>query len=262
MSGSIWPAFLWRKIMRRNWTLAEIDYMQNNWGDVSIKHIATKLKRSINSVKIKAYKVGLRRMTDCGEYITFNQLFNIINGKKEIGKDFKRLIKAKFPMNYQRIINKQVKVVYMDKFWDWFEQNKHLIDLKHTNKGDFGYEPAWVDEKRRADKRAAEYKTTPWTAYEDECLQRLLKTYKYGYREISIKLKRTEGALKRRMQDLKIKERPLRADNHNPWTYDEIEKVKKLYLKGYKSQIIAEYIDRSALAINGLLERHNYFKGF
>ena len=247
---------------RRNWTLEEVEYMQNHWGDLSIKSIASKLKRSIHSVKVKARKVGLRRMIHSGEYITFNQLFNIIKGKWGVGQDYKMLMKANFPIKYQRIINQQVKVVYMDEFWDWFEQNKHLIDLKKTNNGDFGYEPAWVDEKRCADKRAAEYKKTPWTAAEDDYLRKLLNSYKYGYREISIKLKRTEGALKRRMNDLNIKERPLRADNHTPWTNDEIEKVKKLYLKGYKSQIIAEYIDRSALAINGLLERHNYFKGF
>ena len=33
-----------------------------------------------------------------------------------------------------------------------------------------------------------------------------------------------------------------------------------MYLKGYKSCIIAEYVERTALAINGLLERQDYFK--
>ena len=41
---------------------------------------------------------------------------------------------------------------------------------------------------------------------------------------------------------------------------EEIDKVKELYLKGYKSCIIAEYVNRSALAINGILERYKYFK--
>ena len=246
----------------KKWTLFELDYLKDNWGEVSIKGIANKLKRSVASVKNKAYKIGLRNMLDYGEYITLNQLMNIIKGKHGNGRYLKKVEKAGFPIKYQKIVSLQVKVIYMHQFWTWFEKNKHLIDLKNTEKGDFGYEPAWVEEKRQADKRAAEYKTTPWTAAEDKWLKDLLQAYKYSYREISIKLKRTEGAIKRRMLDLKIKERPLRADNHTPWTYDEIEKVKKLYKKGYKSQIIAEYIDRSALAINGLLERNNYFKGF
>ena len=243
----------------KHWTLAEVEFMKKKWGEISIKTMAKYLGRSVYSIKVKSYKVGLRSMLNSGEYITFSQLFNIITGK-EIGKDYKRLIKTNFPVRYQKVVNQKVRIVYMDEFWDWFEKNKHLIDLKNTTKGDFIYEPAWVDEKRRADKRAAEYKKTPWTNAEDDYLKRLLNSYKYGYREMSIILKRTEGAIKRRMITLKIKERPLRADNHTPWKPDEIEKVKKLYLKGYKSQIIAEYIDRSALAINGIIERNNYFK--
>lgn len=248
--------------MGRHWTLTEIEYMKENWGEASTKSIAKRLNRSIDSIRVKAYRVGLRDMLNYGEYITFNQLFNIINGKEGIGVDFRRLEQKGFPISYQKIINMSVKVVYVEKFWKWFKKNIHLIDLKATQKGDFGYEPEWVEEKRIADKRAAEYKKTPWSASEDKYLKDLLNSYKYGYREISIKLKRTEGAIKRRMLTLNIKQRPLRADNHTPWKTDEIEKVKKLYLKGYKSCIIAEYIDRSALAINSLLERHNYFKGF
>ena len=87
----------------------------------------------------------------------------------------------------------------------------------------------------------------------------LVSSQKYGYREISIILKRTEGALKRKMLDLKLDKRPIKADNHIPWTKEEISIVKRLWLKGYKSMVIAEYVNRSALAINGLLERNLYF---
>ena len=244
----------------KSWTPAEVNYLKDKWGDVSIKGIARKLKKTINAVKIKAHKIGLTRMTNCGDYITVNQLFNLINGTDGIGKDYKRLVAAGIPIFYQTIVTKKVRVIYMDKFWAWFEKNKHLIDLKNTNKGDIGYEPAWVDIKRHADKRAAAYKKTPWTPQEDEYLIKMLNDLRFGYRDISIRLKRTEGAIKRRMKDLNIKLRPLRADNHNPWTEHEIAKVRDLYLKGFKSCIIAEYVNRSALAINGLLERHNYFR--
>lgn len=244
----------------RHWTLEEIEYLENNWGAVSIKGIARKLKRSINSIKIKAYKLGLRRMIHSAEYITYNQLHNLIFGNAYGGSYDKKIMNAGFPLDTITIVSQKVKIVYMDKFWKWLENNKHLIDLKNTNSSTFGYEPKWVAEKRYADKRASLYKKTPWTVEEDKRLKELLKTYKYGYRGISIILKRTEGAIKRRMVDLKIKERPLRADNHTPWKDSEIEKVKDLYLKGYKSCVIAEFVNKSALAINGLLERHNYFK--
>lgn len=245
----------------RRWTYGEVNYLKDKWGDVSIKSIALKLHRSISSIKQKAQRLGLTRMTEWGDYITFNQLVQIINGNNRIGgMDYAKFKKAGFPCHYQTIISKKIRIVYMDEFWRWLKKNKNLIDLSNTSKRDFCCEPEWVEEKRKADKMAAKYKKTPWTKEEDARLLALLKEFKYGYREISIMLKRTEGAIKRRMCDLNIKLRPLRADNHTPWSADEIEKVKDLYLKGYKSSVIAEFIERSALAINGLLERHNYFK--
>lgn len=249
-----------KKKQVRHWTHPEIEYLKDNWGDVSIKGIALKLKRSVNAVKIKAHKIGLKNMLNYGEYITYNQLFKIIDRENGIGRYDKKILRAGFPISYQLVVTNKIKVVYMDRFWSWLKKNKHILSLKKTNKGDFGYEPEWVHEKRIADKLAAQYKTSPWTRSEDEHLKQLLAEMKHGYREISIKLKRTEGAIKRRMLDLKIMLRPLRADNHNPWQENEIKKVREMYLNGYKSCIIAEHIDRSALAINGLLERHNYFK--
>ena len=130
-----------------------------------------------------------------------------------------------------------------------------LIDFSKVERNTLGPEPAWVKEKRKADYLANQYKKTPWTPAEDALLIQMLGAYRYSYREISIRLKRTEGALKRRMKDLGLKQRPLRADNHNPWTEEETEILVDLYYKGYTSGVMAEKIPRSALAINGKIER-------
>ncbi len=109
----------------------------------------------------------------------------------------------------------------------------------------------------------AEYPNGDWAVREideeDATLKAMVNSQKYGYREISIKLKRTEGAIKRRMLDLKMEKRPPKAENHNFWKQKEIDIVRDLWLKGYQTCIIAEYINRSALSINGMLERHQYF---
>jgi hypothetical protein len=243
---------------KNHWTYEEIKYLKENWGQVSISGIAKKLNRSVLAIKNKSYKIGLRNMLQHGEYISLNEFWKTLNVQYKT-KDIKKLKAAKFPISYQKIITKKVKVIDMNHFWNWFKKNIHLIDLSKTEKGCFGYEPEWVELKRQADKRAAEYKKTAWTASEEDYLIRLLKTYKYSYRELSIMLKRTEGAIKRKMIDLKLKMRPLKADNTILWTQEEIRTVKDLYKKGFKSCIIAEYVNRSALAINGLLERHCYF---
>ena len=245
--------------MSKKWTYNEICFLKENWGNYSFPYLSKKLNRTVAAIKEKAYKIGLKRMIHSGDYITYNQLLNLIYGSEKGGHRYdKKLIKAGFPIETITIVSKKVKVVYMHKFWKWFEKNKHLIDLSKTDEYTFGYEPSWVAEKRSADKRAKKYKTSKWTASEDERLIFLLKSYKYGYRDLSKLLCRTEGAIKRRMISLKIKERPLKADNHILWTKEEINKVKELYLKGYKSCIIAEYVNKSALAINGIIERHNF----
>jgi hypothetical protein len=242
----------------RNWNFKEISYLKNSWGNVSLKSIAKHLGRTITGVQIKANRIGLKRSTDYGEYITFYQFLKIIN-KDSYRMYNKRLKQAGFPFKKIHVITKKITVIYMDEFWRWLEKNKHLIDLQYTEFGDFGYEPEWVYYKRDADKRASKYEPRKWSNADDERLISLLKQFKYGYRDLSIMLKRTEGAIKRRMSDLNIKERPLVADTKK-WTQQEIDLVKDLYLKGYKSQIIAEYVDRSACSINGIIERYNYFK--
>lgn len=220
-----------KQISPKWWQKNEVEYLKEHWGAMPIPEIAKNINKSVNAVKLKAFRLGLKRFIHSGEYVTYNQLRLLINGSTQGGWYDTKLLKAGFPLRYKAAVNYQIKIVYMDEFWAWFKNNRHLIDLSRTHNRTFGYEPAWVDEKRKADKRAAEYKMTPWTPAEEKLLTELLKELKWGYREISIRLKRSEGAIKRRMLDLNIKLRPLRADNHTPWTEDEIEKVKDLYLK-------------------------------
>lgn len=244
----------------KRWNYSDIKFLKENWGEMPLSNIAKKLKRTINAIKCKSQRIGLKDQKLYMEEISLNQLEKIIYSKGSGQLQYKSK-HNQIPFKYRKIVNEKIKVIEMDAFWNWLDKNRHAISLHNTDKYSFGYEPDWVEEKRQADKRAYKYEMRrSWSAAEDMGLREMLKTYEYGYREISVVLKRTEGAIKRRMLDLKIKERPLKADNHNPWSKWEIEIVRGLYLKGYKSCIIAEYVNRSAIAINGLLERNNYFK--
>lgn len=248
------------KIIKTQWTKEEELYLAEKWGELSVEKIALNLKRSITAVLLKKNRLKLGKFLENGNYITFNQLSNIIRGNGNYYGDCKRIIKAGFPLIKKRIHKKNFKVIKLENFFKWFEKNKHLIDISRTEKGDFGLEPEWVEEKRKADKRYQEYNKRKWSETDDKKLINLLNEFKYGYRYISIQLKRTEGAIKRRMLDLKIKARPIKKDNHNLWSYKEKEIVKTMYNKGYKAVIIAEYVERSASAINALIERNNFYK--
>lgn len=244
---------------KKTWHYKEVQYLKNAWGTENIKTIAKKLNRSVLAVRTKAQKLGLKDWLLYSEYISLNQFYFLVFGRTVEDYTTSIWIREGMPIKNIRKLNKSYRMISLESFVRWYKTHKRIIDISLTNDGDFGIEPDWLKEKRKADKMALAYKSRPWTFAEDNLLKQLLKAYRYGYREISVKLKRTEGAIKRRMLDLKIKERPLRADPHNPWTRDELDKVKELYLKGYKSVVIAEFVNRSAIAINGILERYGYF---
>lgn len=248
----------------RIWTKEECEFLKNNWGKLGKAEIATVLDRSVTAVCSQAFRIGLKQYFIYSEEITLNELHKILfkcdTDSYTIG------IWERYGMPFKRIIPKEtqeIRAIKISDFFVWFAEHKRVIDLSQTDEGCFGIdEPDWLKEKRQADKRASAYgpHNKKWTAAEDEKLKELVNSQEYGYREISVILKRTEGSLKRRMIDLKLKKRPPKAYNHNMWTDAEIEIVKDLWLKGYRSCIISEYLpNRSALAINGLLERHKYF---
>ena len=251
------------KSKKRIWTKSEYDFIVDNWGKLSKKEIAEKLNRSVQAVNVKANRIGLKNCFIYVREITLNELHQILFKRNlntytlGIWERYMMPIETKIPNS-----TAEYKTIHIPKFIEWLKDNKRVIDLNETDEGCFGIdEPEWLKEKRQADKRAAAYgpHNKVWTKEEDKTLADMVKANKYGYRDISVALKRTEGAIKRRLRDLKLKERPIKADNHILWTAEEINIVKDLWSKGYKSCIISEYINRSALAINGLLERYKYF---
>lgn len=237
------------------WPQEQVSYLEDKWGVISITTIAKNLGRSVNAVKIKAYKMGLGRHLHSGDYITLNQLCKALGLGRTYTERYRVWKKHGLPIKHRKVVKNSFRIIYINDFWKWAEPNKMLIDFSKAEKHILGPEPAWVEEKRKADYLAGLYKKTPWTPAEDALFIQMLNSYLYSYREISIRLKRTEGALKRRMKDLGLKQRPLRADNHTPWTEEETKILVDLYYKGYSSEIIAEKIPRSALAIKGKIER-------
>lgn len=95
---------------------------------------------------------------------------------------------------------------------------------------------------------------TPLSKSEDEKLRRMLLKHQYGYRELARELRKTEGAVKRRICDLQIKERPVKSKTRM-WTEPEVEILCGMVEKGYSWEQIAEKLDRSALATRGKYER-------
>jgi len=123
----------------------------------------------------------------------------------------RRLIDNGLPVKEKKVRRCRFKVVDIEDFWKWAEQNKSLLNFSKMQPYCFGAEPDWVKVKRENDKRQSWQQVphnTPWTEYDDQKLRRMLKTNRYTYTDLSRELRRTEGAVKRRIADLQIKEKP------------------------------------------------------
>lgn len=64
-------------------------------------------------------------------------------------------------------------------------------------------------------------------------------------------LGRTDGAIQRRILDLKLKERPIKADNHTLWTEEQYQLLTTCIKNGTPYQLMADIIGKSAKAIRG-----------
>lgn len=239
-----------------HWTKEEEEYLEDSWGTVRKRTIAEKLGRTIVAVNLKAQRMNLGAFLNSGDYITVNQLMNELKGTY-LGKNYtlEQWMEKGMPVRNQIVNEDRFRVINLDKFWEWAEKNRTLIDFSRLEPLVFGEEPKWLIKQRRIDKENNYFKKTPWTEGEDKRLKSMLMEYRYNYRELSIRLRRTEGAIKRRMVDLGIKVRPLRMPNHRPWTEEETNLLIKLYHKGHGRNTYANYINRSAQACSGKIER-------
>lgn len=242
--------------LARTWTKAEEAYLSEYWGVKSRTAIAAHLGRTENAINIRVCRLGLGAFLKSGDYVTLNQVYialrgrNVSNYQKKSWEENRGL-----PVHIKRISEKRVRVVYLDEFWRWAEDNRSFLDFSKMEPYILGEEPEWVAEQRKKDFYACSLqKKTPWTPTEDELLKRLLSQQKYGYAELSKKLNRTAGAIQRRCRDLGLMDRPVKADNHgvsSVWTDAMYATVAEGIRNGDSYSLIGEKIGKSEKAVRG-----------
>ena len=240
----------------RNWKPEEEAWLSENWGTVSVNTICKKLNRSRNAIMVRVNRLGLPPYYESGEYITMHQLILALGYGASDGYKVKSWIQNRgFPVKNKRHSKKVVRVVYLEDFWKWAEKHRSFLDFSNMEPLALGEEPDWVAAQRKKDAKAfALQRKDPWTAGEDHRLELLLKEHKYGYAELSQMLCRSAGAIQRRCQDLGLKERPVKADNHSPeskWTQTDFEALAEGIRNGDSYTVIGNAIGKSEKAIRG-----------
>ena len=241
----------------RNWTKEEKDYLAENWGTVSVEHMAKHLGRPVGGIVNQKARMGLGAYLESGDYITLNQLLIAFNGGNS-GYTYKTTSWVKnrgMPVHTRKVKDSRFRVVYLDEFWKWAEKNRSFLDFSKMEPLSLGEEPDWVAEQRRKDAHAfAQQRKDPWTVYEDRYLERLLKEHKYGFAELSDLLRRSAGAIQRRINDLGLRERPVKADNHgkeSEWTAADFQALADGIRRGDSYTEIGKAVGRSEKAVRG-----------
>lgn len=219
--------------------------------------ISKALGRSVNAINCRVHRLGLGPYLVNGDYITLNQLLIAVCGSNAGGGyKLKSWVENRgLPVHNKRRNKQVIRVVYIDEFWEWAEKNRSFLDLSKMEPLSLGVEPDWVTEQRKKDFRAfAIQRKDPWTQAEDDRLRHLLSQHKYGYAEISEMLHRSAGAIQRRCNDLGIKDRPVKADNHGEgaeWTDEHFQILADGIRNGDSYTDIGNTIGKSEKAVRG-----------
>lgn len=246
---------------QKRWTREEEQYLGEAWGRTSLKGIAKNLGRTETAVAVKVQRMGLGPALQAGERISWNEFVKGLYGGN-YGGDYvkKRLIKAGFPVHIQTVRGKngaRFTTVDIDEFWEFAERHKDLFDFSRMEPHIFGMEPEWAALKRQLDaerRRNVHAYNDAWTKSEDNMLIHLLQEYKYTYTDIAKKLRRSEGAVKRRIATLGLKERPVRKETRM-WTDEEMARLVEMRAQGYGYDNIAAKLGRSELCVRRKYER-------
>ncbi len=236
----------------KNWTIEDISYLEGNWGRVSIPTIAAHLERTINAVKLKANRIGLSRHIHSGSLITLNQFCEAIGKKTSYSWIKDRWVRLGLPVQYRKTIKKKYAMIDIEDFWKWAEHHKDVVDFSFEE-NILGKEPSWVKEARRAS-YLAKMNTKPWTLADDNKLKYMLNQYRYTYDDVCRELNRSEGAIKRRMVTLGLKQRPIRHYAKH-WQDDETEMLLSMKEAGHCFEEIGRRLKRSGSAVRGKYER-------
>ena len=242
-----------------NWTPEEVEYLKTAWGTTSYEGMARTLNRSVYGVRLKASKLGLGRFLNHGEYVTLNQLYRAFCGRNFNSYNVKTWIQDRdMPIHYKKRSNKsRVRIVYLDEFWEWAAEHRSFLDFSQMEEYALGWEPDWVADQRSKDfRKRIDHRTDPWTPLEDQRLRNLLEQHRFTWPEMSKELGRSEGAIARRIRDLKIEGRPIRANPHTgSWTPEVIAVLKAGILNGDPYSLIGQKIGKSEKAVRGYVYR-------
>ena len=236
----------------RNWSIEDDEHLIEKWGNVSVKNIAKKLKRSVKAVKIRAFRLGLGEFHSAGDLLLVKDLIEAL-GYSYVEKNVNKFKENGCPIRYIEYDKKRYRKISIDEFWKWAEKNKDVVTFANFEKNSLGKEPSWVDEKRKMDKINLTGKRVYWTKTQERLLISKARTGKYTLMDLAQDFNRTEQAIRRKLFELGegIDYIPR---SRNRYTPEEEKKILEMREQGFDFCIIARKLNRSE---TGIKDKYN-----
>ena len=239
----------------RKWTKEEEQKLSDEWGNKSIETIAKNMKRTVFSLKVKAIRMGLGSMLDNNyDIITISDLEELLN----VTRDRISRTWVKLGLNVkQKRLTKNMSYFYVT--WTdlmiFLEQNQDEWDSRCVEENMLGFEPDWLQEKRKRDIEENPLWYRTWT---NEEIREAINLFNSGktYEEIASLINRSEMAVA-----ITLRSNGCSYRMPKYWKGNELKFLKDNYqTMTYKE--IGEYLGRTAKAVGYKAEQLGYIKGF
>lgn len=187
-----------------DWSDEELMYLREKWGERTIPEIAKSLGRSINAVRVKSIRQGLKGQVKYGEMMSARKVSEMLGVDIHAVTDYWILkcgLKAK---KKRRGTSKQTTTIIMfSDLLEWLEANTDLWDSRKIEPYGLGVEYEWLQEKRKRDALLPLRTAQKWKPVED---RRAIDMYKIGktYQEIGESLGRSACAVEHRIMRLDV----------------------------------------------------------
>ena len=228
------------------WSDEDIEYLYDNFGNLSILTIAKVLNRSVKAVKFKAYKLGLNSFENSGR-VSAAELGRSLGVDKSL---VYKWIKEKGLRSKSIVLSEKRRfhMIDVDEFWKWAYKNQSIINFARFEKFILGKEPIWVNEKRQYDILNKSKINKPFSKFENDYIRQNYKNV--DAKEIAKVLNRTVCSIHTKANRLgieKIRKKKLRDDSNREHRR-RFSKYEDYYIKSH-------YNYRSAHEIGAVLGR-------
>ena len=130
--------------MRREWKEQEVKYLEKKYVGQPVERTAERLNRSIASVKRKAARMNLNHYTDYLSAKVVARCFGV-----DISVVIRWINKFGMPCEKRAFGSQTRYFIDIDKFWEWAEKNKNIINWAKYETKSLLPEPVWLRETIR-----------------------------------------------------------------------------------------------------------------